>query len=102
MPTMKSCSGNPCLDCGGSGICSAEASLDELQAMEAGTVPRRAVRVTPMQLAAMGQPMVPELDPTLLGNRLEALIAAIGIPPCGGCGSRRDWLNRAHAWLRGI
>lgn len=40
-------------------------------------------------------------DPTLLGNRIEALTKAIGIPPCGGCADRRDWLNRAHASLRG-
>ncbi len=41
-----------------------------------------------------------ENDPTLIGNRIEAAIKRFGIPPCGGCGSRRDWLNRAHAYLR--
>jgi hypothetical protein len=40
-------------------------------------------------------------DPTLLGNRIAALTAAVGIPPCGGCEKRRAWLNKAHAWLRG-
>jgi len=40
------------------------------------------------------------LDPTLVGNRLEALFKAVGIPPCGGCTERRDWLNAAHSWLR--
>ena len=39
-------------------------------------------------------------DPTLLGNRIAALTAAIGIPTCGGCGKRKAWLNKAHAWLR--
>lgn len=40
-------------------------------------------------------------DPTLLGNKIKALTDAIGIPPCGGCEKRRQWLNKAHAWLRG-
>lgn len=41
-----------------------------------------------------------EADPTLLGNRIAALTAAIGIPPCGSCTKRKAWLNRAHEWLR--
>jgi hypothetical protein len=40
-------------------------------------------------------------DPTLWGNQIAALTKAIGIPPCGGCEKRRQWLNKAHAWLRG-
>ena len=40
-------------------------------------------------------------DPTLLGNRIKAVTDALGIPPCGGCEQRRQWLNKAHAWLRG-
>jgi len=39
-------------------------------------------------------------DPSLIGNRLAALTTALGIPPCGGCGQRQEWPNRAHAWLR--
>lgn len=39
-------------------------------------------------------------DPTLLGNRLEAMFKQIGIPPCEACGKRRDWINNAHQWLR--
>src|SRR5574342_926506 len=39
--------------------------------------------------------------PTLLGNQLERLFKAVGFPPCGGCERRRDWINAAHAWLRG-
>lgn len=45
--------------------------------------------------------LFPGEDPTLIGNRIAALIAAIGIPTCGGCEVRKDWLNRAHVWLRG-
>ena len=103
---MKNCNGSPCIDCGGNGICTAEISLDELLAMEAGKVPRRAVRITALQAAALSnQPLlteaeIAELDPTLIGNRLAALTTAIGIPPCGGCGQRQEWLNRAHLWLR--
>jgi hypothetical protein len=41
-------------------------------------------------------------DPTLLGNRIAALTEAIGIPPCSGCSKRKEWLNRAHAWLRSL
>lgn len=37
----------------------------------------------------------------LAGDLLAALTTAIGIPPCGGCKQRKQWLNRAHAWLRG-
>jgi hypothetical protein len=39
-------------------------------------------------------------DPSLLGNRIAALTSALGIPPCGGCGQRAAWLNKAHKWLR--
>lgn len=39
-------------------------------------------------------------DPTLIGNVLERLFAAVGAPPCGGCESRKAWLNKAHQWLR--
>jgi hypothetical protein len=40
-------------------------------------------------------------DPMLLGNRIAALTTALGIPPCGGCSKRQEWLNAAHRWLRG-
>lgn len=39
-------------------------------------------------------------DPTLLGNRIAALTKSLGIPPCGGCSGRQDWINRAHAAIR--
>lgn len=45
--------------------------------------------------------LFPGEDPTLLGNRIAAMTAAIGIPACGGCTARKNWLNQAHAWLRG-
>ena len=41
-----------------------------------------------------------ENDATLIGNRIATLTTAIGIPPCGGCTMRKEWMNRAHAWLR--
>lgn len=37
----------------------------------------------------------------LAGDLIAAMTKAIGIPPCGGCEKRREWLNRAHAWLLG-
>jgi hypothetical protein len=40
-------------------------------------------------------------DPSLWGNQIKALTDAIGIPPCGGCDKRRQWLNKAHLWLKG-
>ena len=49
------------------------------------------VRRAPAELEAAHGP--------LAGDVLAALIAAIGIPPCGGCEQRRQWLNRAHAWI---
>ena len=42
-----------------------------------------------------------ELGP-LAGDVVAALTKAIGIPPCGGCEQRRQWLNKAHLWLRGL
>ena len=41
-----------------------------------------------------------ESDPTLIGNRIAALTKAIGIPPCGACGKRQQWMNKAHELLR--
>lgn len=38
-------------------------------------------------------------DPTLLGERIKALTDAIGLPECGGCKKRREWINKAHAWV---
>ena len=35
-------------------------------------------------------------DPTLIDNRLTKLTTVLGIPPCGGCGQTRNWLNKAH------
>jgi len=100
------CNGSPCIDCGGTGgECPAEATLDELIGMRAGTLPPRAVRITAVQLAALaGQNPLDEVAALfggeLIGDRLERLLKAIGLPPCAGCASRRDWLNKAHAWLR--
>lgn len=36
----------------------------------------------------------------LLGDAIAALTTAIGIPPCGGCEKRKQWLNAAHRWFR--
>jgi len=44
--------------------------------------------------------LFPNEDPTLIGNRIKALTEALGIPTCGGCEKRRQYLNRAHEWLR--
>lgn len=37
----------------------------------------------------------------LLGDLIAEMTRAVGIPTCGGCEKRRQWLNRVHAWLRG-
>lgn len=42
----------------------------------------------------------PDDDPKLFGNRIKAMTEAIGIPACGGCNARAEWLNKAHQWLR--
>ena len=44
--------------------------------------------------------LFPKTDPTLIGERIAAMTKALGIVPCGGCNKRREWLNRAHQWLR--
>ena len=36
----------------------------------------------------------------LLGDVIADMTKAIGIPPCGGCEKRRQWLNTAHQWVR--
>lgn len=38
-------------------------------------------------------------DEKLIGDRLEDLFAAIGIPSCGACKDRKEWMNKAHRWL---
>jgi hypothetical protein len=57
-------------------------------------------RTPPQLLAEAELAKLRQIDPTLIGNRLESLFKAVGVPPCGGCEKRRDWLNRAHAWVR--
>ena len=59
-----------------------------------------AVAQVPVLSAQERKELFGESDPTLLGNRIAELTKAIGIPPCGGCNMRIDWLNRAHVWLR--
>lgn len=34
----------------------------------------------------------------LLGDRVKQLTDALGIPQCGGCARRQQWLNDAHEW----
>lgn len=36
----------------------------------------------------------------LLGDYIAAMTTAIGIPPCGGCDKRKEWLNAAHRWAK--
>lgn len=40
-------------------------------------------------------------DSTLFGNRIAEFTKLFGVPTCGGCEARRQWINKAHAWLRG-
>ena len=42
-----------------------------------------------------------EASGILLGDMIAEMTKAVGVPPCGGCEKRREWLNRLHAWLRG-
>lgn len=42
---------------------------------------------------------LPPEDRALLGDRIADLLAACGIPPCGGCDARKAWLNSAHRWI---
>lgn len=42
---------------------------------------------------------LPEESRKLIGDRLAELFAAIGLPECGGCEKRKQWLNAAHRWL---
>jgi hypothetical protein len=71
-------------------VCGREASTDE------GYATTRNV----LSAAETADLFPGETDPTLLGNRIAALTEAIGLPACGGCHRRKNWLNRAHAWLR--
>jgi hypothetical protein len=35
----------------------------------------------------------------LFGDRIKQLTDALGIPQCGGCAKRQEWLNNAHQWV---
>lgn len=35
----------------------------------------------------------------LIGDRVKQLTDALGIPQCGGCEKRQEWLNKAHEWV---
>ena len=59
---------------------------------------RQCGKAPPIDHAAV----LPEEDRKLLGDRLADMLAAIGIPPCGGCEQRKQWLNAAHQWIAGI
>ena len=37
----------------------------------------------------------------LLGDRIAAGFASLGIPECPGCGTRKRWLNRLHERIAG-
>lgn len=70
--------------------------LDELPP----NVPAPNIAPLPLSPAEVSE-LFPGEDPKLLGNRIKALTDALGIPTCGGCEERRQWLNKAHEWLRG-
>lgn len=42
----------------------------------------------------------PPEDASLAGNRVAALARWLGFEECSGCGQRKEWLNKAHRWLR--
>jgi len=61
-----------------------------------GKMPPPAKAFTDAELSEL----FPNDDPTLWGNRIKAVTDAIGFPPCGGCDTRRRWINAAHEWVR--
>jgi hypothetical protein len=62
-----------------------------------------AVRLSSELTEAEKAELFPDVtDPTLLGERIAALTSALGIPPCGGCTERKNWLNRAHQLVRDL
>lgn len=107
-----------CENCGNSNVsdlCLAEITTDELFAMERGDLPRRCVKLTTYQSSVLSGRDIQLLnedeqkelfgnleDPTLLGNRIAELIARLGVPPCGGCQTRKTWINKAHLVLRDL
>lgn len=73
--------------------------IDQLPlGIPAPNVPRKNAGLTDAEVAEL---LPGESDPTLIGNRIAALTTALGIPPCGACNARKEWLNAAHKWLRG-
>ena len=60
----------------------------------------RPIALAPTLTPAEVAELFPNEDPTLLGNRIKALTEAVGIPACGGCDKRREYINRCHQWLR--
>lgn len=59
-----------------------------------------AVTIEPRLSAKESKALFGESDQTLIGDKLAALFEAVGIPECGGCKKRKEWLNRAHAWVK--
>lgn len=43
----------------------------------------------------------PVQTPLKLGDRVEAVTKALGIPTCGGCQKRKAALNKLSDWWRG-
>lgn len=71
-------------------------NLSAIPTMRCGTVAPMKPDVTSKEKAEL----FPDVDPALIGERIAALTSAVGIPPCAGCGKRREWFNKAHAWAR--
>lgn len=43
---------------------------------------------------------IPKEITKLAGDHIADLICSIGIPPCSGCRLRKEWINKAHLWLK--
>ncbi len=66
-----------------------------------------------IRICVKGKPLSAAADRKLAGDALKEFLESLGVaqlyedcrkemglPPCGGCGARQQWLNRVDAWVR--
>jgi hypothetical protein len=115
--TCENCGQDVPLDSVGAITCEAEATLDEIEKMQSGEVPPRAIMITPWQSRQLSERRGPseamsrqeierlfgrQPDKLLIGSRLKLLFDSIGFPPCSGCSARAVYMDEAHEWLLSV
>lgn len=59
------------------------------------------INIDPAKAAKYRDNWLTMSKPPLLGDIVARTLRVLGFKTCGGCQKRKNWLNRAHEWLRG-